>query len=399
MVHLLVTGLVRSFIYMKKTLKRIRTIKSPKEVERILSVADKYALRIITIGPGGDYRSENEYLLSGEHKGYQDCIVINQKESTLEITTSYYDSDLKTTTYKFNLNMEDDIALTGHKAYSIFQMYYKVVECKDYDSPEINEKLNPETNKYIFSASPLVDFNPKFNKKELHNVYEYDLNSAYASVLIKKTLYLEKPYIYPDTEVVKKGQIGFWLDDKCSMVRPGKPAQVIFDEIESPEGLKNFCQHYYDLKKNSTGEEKETAKGMLNYPIGYLQRKNPFLRSYIVSQCNEVIENIIDENTICWNTDAIFSTVRRPDLEIGNTIGKFKEVPIKVFRMVGNTYQIDDDDPVHRGVVKEYYKRFKAREGRAFNLLTDKLTMEDRKCKYTFNFKTLRLEKNYEETN
>lgn len=384
---------------MNHTLKRIRTIKSPKQVEEILSLIKEYCLEVVTIGQGGQYRSENEYNLSGNHKGYSECMVIHQAESVLEITTMYYDKDFKPTTYRFNLNLEDDVALTGHRAYAILQKYYKVIECKKYNVDEIDRLYNIETNKYVFSASPVVNYNPKFNKQELYNVYEYDLNSAYASVLINKTLDLENPHICLDTEIVKEGQIGFWLDDKCSMVRPGKPAQVIFNEIESPEGLKRFCQHYYDLKKKSTGVEKETAKGMLNYPIGYMQRKNPFLRSYIVSQCNEAINAIIDENTICWNTDAIFSSVRRPDLETGNTIGKFKEKLIPTFRIVGNTYQIDDDDPVHRGIVKEYYKRFRLREGRPFNLLTDKLSMDDKKCKYTFNFNTLTLEKNYEEIN
>ena len=379
---------------MKNNFKRIEQLKSPKQVRELVSLIKEYDLIPITVGVGGQYKTFDEYALSGLHKGYNNEIVFLLKESSLEITTKWYDEQLRTTTYIFDLNCEEDSILKGQRCYAILQKYFKVPEASSYEISLVDKWFDWEKMKYACSASPYIGFNKRLNNQEFKDVYEYDLNSAYASVLSKKIPDIEHPHYYSMPTKVSKGQIGFLLDDNCTIVHPGDYADVIFDEIESPDKLKEFCSKYYEQKRNSTGMEKLDATAMLNYPIGYMQRKNPFLRAYIVHKCNEVIRSIKDKDTLCWNTDAIYSRTRREDLEIGNNIGQFKELKIDTFRMIDNTYQINDDIPTHRGVVKEYYKRFMKRNKRPFNLLTDTLSMEDKKCIYSFNFETLKLEKN-----
>jgi hypothetical protein len=110
---------------------------------------------------------------------------------------------------------------------------------------------------------------------------------------------------------------------------------------------------------------------MLNLPIGYCQRYNPFLRSYVVNKCNNKIKAIIDHNTLFWNTDAIFSRVRRPELELGTEIGQFKEIHCNTLTYVGNVYQINNEDPTYRGISKSWFKAFEKEHGRKYNLLLD----------------------------
>lgn len=110
---------------------------------------------------------------------------------------------------------------------------------------------------------------------------------------------------------------------------------------------------------------------MLNLPIGYCQRYNPFLRSYVVNSCNEVIKRLIDDDTLFWNTDAIFSRKRRPELELGTEIGQFKEIHCDTLSYVGNVYQINNEDPTYRGISKSWFKAFEKKNGRKYDLLKD----------------------------
>lgn len=171
-------------------------------------------------------------------------------------------------------------------------------------------------------------------------------------------------------------------------------ADIKFKLIDTPKKLKDFLIRWYNRKKNSTGNEKLEAKAMLNLPIGYCQRYNPFLRSYVVNTCNKVIKDIIDENTLFWNTDAIFSKVRRPELEIGNEIGQFKEIKCDKLVYVGNVYQINDEDPTYRGISKTWFKSFEKEYGRKYDLLKDYDKTISRINYYDLNWETLKLEVN-----
>ena len=72
--------------------------------------------------------------------------------------------------------------------------------------------------------------------------------------------------------------------------------------------------------------EQEKMKQILNYSIGYIRRKNPFVHSCILSRARYYIEDLIDENTLYSNTDSIVSLGRRVDLDkkLGHNIGDFK---------------------------------------------------------------------------
>ena len=214
--------------------------------------------------------------------------------------------------------------------------------------------LDPDTGKYICSAGPIVGFNPKYEGVELHDVYEYDLNSAYSSIMLNKIPYVNRPYY---NKVVGKNQIGFALDDECSMIKEGGYAQVVFDLIELKPEQKAYIERLYAKKTVAKSDfEKAEAKLMLNASIGYYQRWNPFVRAYIVHRCNEFIKGILDDDSVLWNTDAVFSLKRRPELELGLSIGEFKEEHIDRFAYKGNNYQINWDLPKYRGIPKAWYK-------------------------------------------
>lgn len=372
--------------------KRIRRLTSTQDIKRLVQLIDTYGLKVVKIGKGGDYSSLNAYKLEGKHTNYADVIIFDLKERELHITTKYFDKGFKVTTYVLDLNLEEDTTLTGHRAFSILSKYYKIKRAEEYQCEDL-EFFKLSSGKYACSASPIIDYNKAFDGQEIKDVYEYDLNSAYASVLVDKIPDLERPKF--NGGFVRKGEVGFLLNEHLDLVdKEGIYADVRFPLIESPEGLKKFCKLYFDKKRNSTGLDKQEAKGMLNYPIGYMQRINPFLRSYIVNKCNKKIKALLNQDSICWNTDAIFSRVKRDDLLIGDNIGEFKEIKISSLRLKGNSYQTAEDDPTVRGVIKHYYERFKKRTGKTFNLLKDKLTDEDRRCIYSFNFNTLKLEEN-----
>lgn len=378
---------------MRKLIRR-RPIKDPCDVEKLIALIDTYCLEVIKLGVGSEYKSINAWKATHPYRGLSDCMIILQTETKLEITTKYLDG--KPCTYVFDLNGDTkDSVLQGQQAYAQLQKAFKAPDAKDYHIPALDRWYDESTGKYVCSAKPLLGFRKEHEREELHDCYEYDLNSAYASVLSGKLPDVNKPSYHPEMAKVRKGEIGFLLDDDLTMVREGY-ADITFPLIESPDSVKAFCAKYYLIKENTSGAAKSQAKAMLNYPIGYYQRKNPFIRSYVVHSCNERIRKLIDKDTLFYNTDAIFSLRKRDDLELGRGIGKFKEIRLGTLKYIGNVYQADDDMPKYRGIPKAYFERFRQINGRPFDLLKDEIT--DRRCMYSFDFGTLRLEMNYEKT-
>lgn len=231
-------------------------------------------------------------------------------------------------------NSDCVIGKNGMEVYRLMQRYYKISE---YGDPTI-------------SASPLLYSNPEHEGKRIY-VYEYDLNSAYAAILLKDTFpNIDKP-VAPG--VVKKGEIGFSIN--YDIRHEGEFAPYIFKTMESP--YKEYVRKYYDIKSTTKDKNtKATAKAMLNYGVGYWQRVNPILRAYVVNSCNEYMKSIIDENTVMANTDAIFSLVERPDLQLGNEIGQWK-VEQGDFAYRGFNYQWGLNVPTYRGIPKSWFKK------------------------------------------
>lgn len=378
-------------------LKRKQIIKSAKEINKMLSLIDYYRLLPIKIGRGQKYKSLESWKIGNNISkiSLSKYMIIELKDTKLEITTRYYDYGVPTT-YIFDLNNDDIFIKSGLDCFKEFNRAYKVPRADKYNIDRLNRYKNTENNKYVCSASPILDYNRKYEKQLLENCYEYDLNSAYANTLLRKIPDLENPVIakWPKQIKVNKNEVGFVLDDTLSIVNSGYMADIKFKLIDTPKKLKDFLIRWYNRKKNSTGNEKLEAKAMLNLPIGYCQRYNPFLRSYVVNTCNKVIKDLIDENTLFWNTDAIFSKVRRPELEIGNEIGQFKEIKCDKLVYVGNVYQINDEDPTYRGISKTWFKSFEKEYGRKYDLLKDYDKTISRINYYDLNWETLKLEVN-----
>ena len=360
----------------------------PEKVPELINCIDLYNLKVLKIGIDGDYSNIKmaKYQLNDECS-LSNYIYIELKETVLEITTKFLEPGRKACTYKISLDQKDIAESSGYRYFAIFQQYFKV--------PRLTDKpqwIDPNSGKFTLSASPILDYNKKFEKQELKDCYEYDLNSAYASVMIGKIPDLDNPI--EGRAKVKEGEVGFIYDEHLTLVKGGidETADIRFKLIDAPEGLKRFANHYYNIKKNSTGREKEEAKAMLNYVIGYCQRYNPFFRAYIVHTCNEKIRALIDKDTLFWNTDAIFSKVRRTDLDIGDNIGQFKEIHCNTLRYIGNNYQIDDEIPSYRGIPHKWMEAAQKKSGKKYNLLTDPIPPKENV--YKWNWQTLELEKN-----
>ena len=385
-----------------KVLKRKRIINSISQVNELIEGIDKFGLKVIPLGIGSKWKSFEQYQMSEEgrlYKGLSSHIIIHLKDTKLEITSKYGSMELmKPCTYIFDLNCDPkSTATTGLQTFTQLNRWFKVKKAKEYNYTKLERWFDNESGKYICSAKPTLGYNPKYEKMELHNCYEYDLNSAYFNVLLKRVPDLDNP-IY--NSKVSKGQVGFILDDQLTMILDTNTkceVDVVFNLIETPKGLKDYCDKWYGIKKTAINKQiKQEAKDYLNLPIGYSQRYNPFLRAYVVHQCNELIDTLVKKNRdIClfWNTDAIFTTEPIDDqLNLGTEIGQFKKIEGKTVRYTGNNYQIDEDIPVYRGIPKQWFEAFERKEERPFNLLIDK---PPARCNLIeFDWSTLTLKEN-----
>ena len=378
-----------------KVFKRSRLISDTKTVGKIISLIDKYGLNVVKIGTNCEFKSIKAYELRNKLSLSKD-IIIQLKDTKIEFTTKYLEG--KPTTYIFSLNDELVSSRDGLMCYKEFCRYHKITDVKEYENLYnfIKENwYNYENGKYVCSASPLIGYNEKYEGQELKDCYEYDLNSAYASVLLNKVPDLTKPQ-WGEIKV-KKGYVGFLLNSRCDLVEPGYYADVVFPLIDSPEKLKEYCKKYYSIKKTTTGNDKKLAKDMLNFPIGYCQRTNFFFRSYVVNTCNKVIQKLLKENgddILLWNTDAVFS--RKPlNLNIGDEIGQWKVCTCDTIKYKGNNYQINDELPTYRGVAKAWFKRFELENNRPFDILRD--TLPTNECNlYEWDWNKLELRRRYE---
>lgn len=216
-----------------------------------------------------------------------------------------------------------------------------------------------------FSASPILGYNPKYSGQRLE-AFGYDLNSAYASIILDNEWanFNAKPVakmIDPETE------IGFDLD--YNIKREGYSIWV-FKKCPVPQSVIRYFEKHYKAKQEAgamykaTGDKqwliiKQKEKDMLNFPIGCLQNKNPFVRAWIVGKTNEKILSLIDEDTLFWNTDSIVSRRRREDLEenMGDGLGQWKLEHEGVVAYVGNNYQWNQDIPTYRGIPKSWFPK------------------------------------------
>ena len=294
-----------------------------------------------------------------------------------------YKKGSQVTTYTCRKDELDGTQFTnGVEAYSILQHYYKCPDMR-LDKRICNGLLfDSKAGKFLVTARPLLYANPKYDKTR-NNAYGYDINSSYSYAMLNKM---------PDTSVpfrsgtVKTDEIGFRENGEGNFVPvfEGHFSLWIFPLMESP--FKRFVETWYKRKVNSKDDnERIKAKGILNYCIGYLQRTNPFLRATIIYYANKKIEDLIDNDTLYCNTDAIIS-LKPLDLDIGPNIGQFKVEHKGKFAYNGYNYQWNNDIPSYRHISKAWFKK-------DFDILKD----EPPKTGNTVQFVNNRLEEiNYE---
>lgn len=216
------------------------------------------------------------------------------------------------------------------------------VTVQDSDMNEFGKVVRP------FSASPFLWNNEKYDNKRTPNCISYDINSSYAYAMCQLMPDTSKP---PMQKHIEDGEIGF--DSDGNILPLGYFSFYVFKLMESP--FKHFATYYYEKKKKTKGFAHQRAKDILNLAVGYLQRKNPYLRAAIVGYANERIKSFMDENSIYCNTDSLVSTKERPDLVLSDKMGDFKIEHKGDFAMIGMNYQWNNENPKYRGVPSKWF--------------------------------------------
>ena len=241
--------------------------------------------------------------------------------------------------------------IDGGEAFRVLSKYYKV--------PRMPEDICGKSCEGGLSASPIIYVNPKYDGTRNY-AYGYDLNSAYSSAMLGDMPDTSKKWRVGN--IVEGSEIGFEerINDKTGLTMLVPKCKgfslYVFPLIESP--FKDFVKAWYKKKvSNPSGsKEREKAKEILNFSVGYLQKVNPFLRATIIGRCNELISSMIDENTLFCNTDSIVS-LKPLDLKIGNGIGEWKLEHEGLVAYKGNNYQWSDGSISFRGIPKHWFKK------------------------------------------
>lgn len=224
----------------------------------------------------------------------------------------------------------------------------------------------PEMKGDYGSARAILTKKKSIEGKRIEGCYAYDVNSAYG-----KAMTFDMPdtrQIAGEHREVEDGEVGFINIERSTyegfyqaegqalqMVLPheGK-ASYVFKTIPSP--FISFANRWYERKLTAqTPYEKAKAKQMMNFAVGYLQKKNPFLRAAVVEYSNRFIDSFVDNSVIYMNTDSIVCTCRRHDIVIGNEMGQFKLEHRGSFASRDFNYQWDLGTPTYRGVPKSWF--------------------------------------------
>ena len=366
-----------------RNLERIREIE-PQEMNLVLNEVKSCGLKMIRYGSDTKYPTKAHAIKSKEYSSLSWCYLISETLTRLEVTTTYYTNDREPKMYPItwvcSLNEKKAIERTGQVAYMQFQRAAKIPSAKQLGI----DKLLAESNisgKYLYSAVPMLG-SKSHEIRQYNNIYEYDRNSAYSSVLLSKMPSFA--YLDRDREV-REGEIGWLLTENLALCHVGEFANFISPLSDTPEAVLNYIKKWYNLKQRGNAE----AKAMLNFPIGYYQRTNPLFRAYVVNSCNDIIRELLDEHVVLWNTDAVYSDVELP-LKVGSAIGEWKKTKIEKFTLLGTNYQINNEHPSYRGIPKQWFEAFKNINGRPFDLTKDKLP--GRVNKWFMNWEKLKLE-------
>lgn len=345
--------------------KRIRYISKP-EMDDVLSFCREHAFVYLRDIGEGDRLGSNAYIY--------DTITY------LYVTVNYQGVS---GTYVLRKDEQEQVQqISGGDAYTEIARDFK--RATGYKIPIIEKEVG--------SARALLTYRIDTDGKRIP-AYGYDMNAAYGWAL--KQPMPDTRDIVGEYRDVEEGEIGFGIGDQTSpkgftsggrtvlqMRLPGEAAEIIFPAIESP--FTKFVDRWYDRKINAeTPADKQKAKEMVNFAVGYFQRKNPYLRCAVVDYASRRILSLIDEHTIYCNTDCIVSETERPDLTIGTGIGEFKIEHTGLFAHRGFNYQWDFNTPSVRRIPKSWFT-----EG--FDILRD--SIPECNNRYKFNSLTIKLE-------
>ena len=255
-------------------------------------------------------------------------------------------------------------SIKGQDAFRIVKQYLghnDKFDLRKSEKFDIWKKLlgwDDKDKKFLASAKPFLYYDEKHENQRLR-AYSYDINSSYSNGMQQDM---------PDTSqeprindiIRNSNELGFYMRDNELICTEeiGKRCRFIFPKIKSP--FLKFIDVWYKRKKTSLNDtvEKQKAKDVLNFSVGYYQKVNPFIRSRIISFANKIIIDSMDENTIYCNTDSIVSLTQRKDLEFGDDIGQFKqEHNGKYFAYKEFEYQWDLKAPTYRGVAKKWFPK------------------------------------------
>lgn len=355
-----------------KTGRKFQTVTDLGEMNGILAAAKVRGDTHIHWGP----------FPTGERLGRE--VYIDEGKVRLNVTIK---RGGEACTYTFFLSDTSRTPLTtGARAYSLLA--------------RMSEIKIPKADCDLSSAGILWK-NKRFDGKRVR-AWSYDLNSSFSFQMITPM---------PDTRFMRmndkvgKNEIGFYegfnpydvtpLDCRKTYLQleeiEGKRAKWVCPLMPSP--FKHFVGTYYHRKEIATcKEEREIAKETMNFAIGFLQRKNPFIRATIIGRSNKYISQFIDRETLYCNTDCIVSTYPRKDLEAlcGDGLGQFKQEHIAEPFAWGKgvmNYQWGKNPPVSRGVPKAWYEGFKKAKGRYFDIIRDEVP--ERRNRYVFDRQNL----------
>lgn len=347
------------------------------------------------------YRQQNIHYISiekmNEHLAYvsKNYILIKGKVSLSSIKRKAYYEDnevnfsltykkgTKVQTYRCRKDGDEKHQLIlGIQAFKIVKQYTGK-NCLDLRNNKVRFKAwkvqlgwNEEHSRFIASARPILYKNDKY--ENTRNVaYSYDVNSAYSNGMIQSMPDTSKNPRMNDI-IRSENELGFYTDgsELICTEEIGKRCEWIFEKIESP--FKRFVEVWYNRKKkaNKNSAEREKAKQILNYSVGYFQKVNPFVRARIISYANKVIKDLINDQTIYCNTDSIVSLIKREDIIVGDNIGDFKlEDKGTYFAFNGFNYQWDYEVPTYRGVAKTWFPQ-------GYDILKDPLPTQGNRVKF-----------------
>lgn len=162
----------------------------------------------------------------------------------------------------------------------------------------------------------------------ISHCYGYDMNSCYPYFMTKPLPYGN---IIRENDFVQEGELGFsWNitikgDKSLVMNLPGEYACYIF-KTKIYQGFVDWANTEYSIKLNAkdTGYY-DLIKKKYNAVIGNMKYHNIFIRIAVLEYAYKYMESLKDEHTIMQTVDSIVSSVPRPDLDIGDNLGQFKE--------------------------------------------------------------------------